>query len=251
MKSCTLFLYLIIISIPVSAQTLDEIISRHLEAMGHENLLNKNSLIAKARIIQGGTEIPVISYYKRTDKFRMDSSIQEYTFTQAYDGNRGWLINPMMNINEPMELPPSEVENLKFQTDLDGFFYNYQNKNYTLEYAGNDKVSGSDTYLILLTKISGDSMYFYIDTENYLILKTRSKASVGGDVKYIENIYSDYRKVDGILSVYNIKTQVEGMTFTELIYESYDYSTEVPDSIFIFKQEVPEELPESGVEQSD
>jgi outer membrane lipoprotein-sorting protein len=245
MNSSKLFLLLLFISLTLSAQTLDEIILKHFEAIGHKNLLKKNSFVANGKIVQGKNEIPFTSYSKRPDKFRMDGSIQEYKFTQAYDGKTGWVINPMMGINKPMELPPSEVENLKFQADFDGFFYNYKDKGRSLEYIGNDEVSGMNTYVILLTKSSGDSMYIYLDAQNYLMLKTRAKAYVGGQPKYINNIYSDYRSVEGILSAYNVETQVEGTTFTQLIYDSYDYSPDVPDSIFIFKSDESEESPES------
>ena len=248
MKSRELILLFLFFSLSVSAQTLDEIINKHLEATGHQNLLKKNSLTAKGKIVQGQNQFPFISYSKRPDKFRMDGTIQGYTFTQAYDGETGWVVNPLMGIKEPMKLPPSETENLKFQSDFDGLIYNHREKNYTLEYIGNDEASGTAAFVILLTKASGDSMYIYLDTENYLTLETRSKASVGGESRYLDNIYSDYREVDGILSAFDVKTQVEGITLSQLIYDSYDYSAEVPDSVFTFKVNEPTETtePDSG-----
>jgi outer membrane lipoprotein-sorting protein len=234
MKSFILILFPIIISISITAQTLDEIVSKHLDAIGHDNLLKKHTITAKGKIIQGVNEIPITTYNKRPDKFRMDSNILGHTFTQAYDGKTGWVLNPMMGIDEPKVLHPGEIENLKFQSYFDGLLYNDKEKNYTLEYIGKEDVSDLNTYVILLIKASGDSMHIYIDTENYQILKTRSKAGVGGEFKYIENIYSDYREVDGILSAFNVKTQVEEMILSELVYESYDYTADIPDSIFTF-----------------
>lgn len=255
MKSYMFTFFIILISLSVSAQTLEDIIKKHLEAMGHEQLLEKNSIISRGKIVQGENEIPFISYNKRPNKFRMDGAIYEYTFIQAFDGEIGWVLNPMMGINSPQELPPSEVANLRFQSDFDGFFHNYKEKDHTLKYIGIEEVFGLDTYVILLTKASGDSMHIYIDAENYQTLKTRAKASVGNEIKYIENIFSNYQSIDGILSAYDVETQVEGQTLSQLIYESYDYTTEIPDSIFTMQidetEEVPAEEPDSSHYQND
>lgn len=243
MKSYMLIFFIILISISVSAQTLDDILNKHLETMGQDKLLEKQSVITKGKIVQGENEFPFISYSKRPNKFRMDSSINEYTFTQAFDGEVGWAVNPMMGINTPQKLPLSEIANLKFQSDFDGFFYNYKEKDHSLEYVGIEEVFGMDTYVILLIKSTGDSMHIYIDAENYQTLKTRAKASVGYETKYIENIFSDYQNIDGILSAFDVETQVEGQTLSQLIYESYDYTTEIPDSIFSMQIDEIEEDP--------
>jgi len=243
MKNYILTIFIIFISISVSAQTLDEILSKHLKAMGNENLIKKDYITSKGKIIQGENEIPFVSYNKRPNKFRMDGTVYEYTFIQAFDGEVAWTVNPMMNINTPQKLPESEVANLRFQSDFDGYFHNYKEKDHTLEYVGNEEVFGLDTYVILLTKSTGDSMHIYIDTENYQTLKTKAKVSLGNETKYIENIFSNYQNIDGILSVFDVETQVEGQTLSQLIYESYDYTTEIPDSIFAMQIEEAEEVP--------
>ena len=166
----------------------------------------------------------------------------EFTFTQAFDGKTGWVLNPMMGIDQPRELHAGEVENLKFQSYFDGFLYNYEEKDHTLELIGNEEVSGVNSHVILLVKASNDSMHIYIDAENFRLVKTSSKAAVGGEFKIIENVFSNYQNVDGILSAFDVKTQVEGITLSHLVYDSYDYTSEIPDSIFEFKQtETPKE----------
>ena len=255
MKAYVFTLLIILISISVSAQTLEDILCKHLEAMGNEELQKKDYVTSKGKIVQGENEIPFISYNKRPNKFRMDGTIYEYTFIQAFDGKIGWTLNPMMGINVPQKLPESEIANLRFQSDFDGFFHNYKEKNHTLEYIGNEEVFGMDTYVILLIKSAGDSMHIFIDAENYQTLKTRAKASVGYETKYIENIFSNYQSIDGILSAFDVETQVEGQTLSQLIYESYDYTTEIPDSIFTMQidetEEVPAEVPDSLNNKND
>jgi len=251
MKSYILIFIISLISISVSAQTLDDIISKHLESMGNERLMEKCYITSKGKIVQGENEIPFISYNKRPNKFRMDGTIYEYTFTQAFDGKVGWVVNPMMGINIPQELPETETANLKFQSDFDGFIYNYKEKDHNLEYIGNEEVFGMNTFVILLTKSTGDSIHIYLDAENYQTLKTRAKASVGGVTKYIENIFSNYQSIDGILSAFDVETQVEGITLSQLIYESYDYTTEIPDSIFSMQIDETEEVPAEQPDSSD
>jgi len=249
MKSYILTIFIIFISTSLSAQTLDDILCKHLEAMGNQEILKKDYITSKGKIVQGENKIPFISYNKRPNKFRMDGTIYEYTFTQAFDGEIGWTLNPMMNINIPKKLPESEIVNLKFQSDFEGFFYNYEEKDHTLEYIGNEEVFGMDTYVILLIKATGDSMHIFIDAENYQTLKTRAKASVGNETKYIDNIFSNYQNIGGILSAFDVETQVEGVTLSQLIYESYDYETEIPDSVFALPIDETETVPDQKPEQ--
>lgn len=114
MLKYSLIIFMLLFTSSLIAQTADEILEKHFEVTGHTNLLEKNNVTMKGKLIQGGLEIPFQSYGKRPNKFRMDGTINEYTFTQAFDGETGWTVNPLMGINIPQLLPEEQADDLEF-----------------------------------------------------------------------------------------------------------------------------------------
>lgn len=220
----------------VNTQTVDEILANYFETIGQEKLLETKTFSTKGKIIQGQFEIPFTSSHKRPMKFRSDASFQGMEIVSAFDGEKGWSINPFAGGADPVPMTAEQIDKMKIQADYDGIFYNYEEKGYTIEFTGTEDIDDIETYVIKLSRPNGDVITSYIDSENYVILKTISKLKVQGVDTEAETIFSNYKYVDEILSPFAIETKMNGQTVMQMVFDEITYNVDVPDSIF----EMPE-----------
>ena len=238
MKKIFISLLLIMIIIPTSfAQTVDEILAEYFAVQGQEKLLATNTFTTKGKIIQGQFEIPFTSFQKRPMKFRSEAEFQGMKIVSAFDGETGWSINPMSGATEPMPMTAEQVDRMKIQADYDGMFYNYADKGYTIELLGTEPVDDITTYVLQLTRPNGDIITSYIDAENFVILKTKSKMKIQGVETEAETIFSNYKYIDDILVPFSLETKMNGETVMQMVFDEITYNKDLDDSIFEMPQE--------------
>src|SRR5437762_7921749 len=94
-KSFLALIFLIAVSANINAQTVDDVITKHVTALGGMDNINKIKSVRFTGIFSGmGADIPVTITIKSKDKIKMDMSFQGMSMVQAYDGTIGWSINP-------------------------------------------------------------------------------------------------------------------------------------------------------------
>lgn len=247
MKKISISLLLMMIFTSLSfAQTVDEILAEHFAAIGQEKQLATNTFMTKGKIMQMQFEIPFTSYHKRPMKFRSEAEFQGMKMSSAFDGTVGWSINPMMGSSDPQPMTEEQIEQMKVQADYDGLFYNYKEKGYTVELIGKENVDDIETYVLKLTKPNGDVITSYIDAENFVLLKTKSKIKVQGVDTEAETFYSNYNFVNSILTAHSIETKMNGQTVMNMVLDEITYDVEIPDSMF----EMPKaEAPTDSMDQ--
>lgn len=227
------FLLSLLFTIPSFSQTVDEILAEHFKVIGQEKLLATNTFITKGKIVQQQFEIPFTSYHKRPMKFRSEAEFQGMKISSAYDGNIGWYANPMMGSSDPQPMTEEQIEQLKTQADYDGVLYNYKEKGYTVEFIEKKDVDDIETYVIKLTKPNGDIIKYYIDAENYVLLKTENKIKMQGVDTESETIYSNYKLVNEILIPHSMETKMNGQTAMQMVFDEVTYDVDIPDSMFV------------------
>ena len=105
---CALFL-----AVSAFAQSADEIIDKHLKALGGvEKLRAMQSIRATGKLKMGPMEAPVTLLKARPDQMRMDFTIQGMTGTQAYDGSTGWMVMPFMGKKDPEKMSEDMLKNM-------------------------------------------------------------------------------------------------------------------------------------------
>lgn len=218
------------------SQTVDEILAEYFLVIGQDKLLKTETFSTKGKIIQGQLEIPFTSSHKRPMKFRSDASFQGMEIASAFDGERGWSINPFAGGTDPVPMTAEQLDKMIMQADYEGIYYNYEEKGYTVEFTGTEDIDDIETYKLKLTRPNGDVITSYIDSENYVILKTISKMKVQGVDTEAETIFSNYKYVDEILSPFAIETKMNGQTVMQMVFDEITYNVDVPDSLF----EMPE-----------
>ena len=214
------------------AQTVDEILAEHFAAIGQEKLLATNTFMTKGKIVQQQFEIPFTSYHKRPMKFRSEAEFQGMKISSAYDGTIGWYANPMMGSSDPQPMTEEQIDQLKTQADYDGMFYNYKEKGYTVELVEKKTVDEIETYVLKLTRPNGDVIKYYIDAENYVLLKSENKIKMQGIETESETIFSNYKFVNEILIAHSMETKMNGQTAMQMVFDEITYGVDIPDSMF-------------------
>jgi hypothetical protein len=183
----------------VTAQTVDEIIAKNIEARGGEAKLKSfQGVRMTGKLTMGGFHAGFVEEVKRGGKVREETIIQGMTAIQAYDGKAAWQISPFEGRKDPDLLSEDDRKSLVEDADMDGQLVDYKNKDHRAEYLGHDPVEGTDCYKIRLTLSNGDARVYYIDTDSFLELKIETERKIRGTVRYEEILYGDYEQIDGV-----------------------------------------------------
>lgn len=231
-KLIILFLLSLIFFTQSFSQTVDEVLAEHFAVIGQDKLLETETFSTKGKIMQGQIEIPFTSYHKRPMSFKSEATFQGMEIITAYDGETGWSINPFLGNTDPQPMTEEEADRIALQADYDGALYNYKEKGYEVEFIGTEELDDIEVYMLKLTRQNGDVITYYIDSENYVMLKTKSKMMIQEVETELETIFSNYKYTDEILNVYSIETQKEGQTIMHMIFEEVTYNVDIDESIF-------------------
>lgn len=215
----------------VQAQSVDEILEKHFETIGQSKLNNVQTIQTEGKIMIQGIEIPFDQKIKRGGKFYMESSFQGMKMVQAFNGDSGWQVNPLLGVTEPQDLTGMELKSALDNADIDGPLYNYAEKGNKVELIGNDTFEGADVHKLKLTKSDGTEATYFIDAENYVVLKTEVSMVVEGNTVTSSAIMGNYKEVDGVLMAHSITTSAMGQNMS-LILDKVQFGVEVDDSIF-------------------
>ncbi len=228
----------------VNGQDLSEILDQHFSVVGQEKLAEVKTVIVYGKIIQMGTEFLFVQRMKNPNKFILEADIQGQKMIQAFDGENGWMIAPWIS-PDPQDLTGVQLKQAKEQTNIEGDLYNWEEKGHQAEYMGTEDVEGTETHKIKLTKKEGDEIFYYIDSESYVIIKETRKITAQGSEIEIESFPGNYEMFDGIVFPMSIKTNTMGQE-TEILFDSVKFDIEMNDSIFVRPEQEDTEVKEEG-----
>jgi len=212
-KTFAWFLVAGLLSAAAWAQTADEIVEKHLQAMGGKDKLKavQSERISGKMVMGQGMEAPFTLEMSRPNKMRMEFTIQGMTGVQAFDGKSGWAVMPFMGKKDPEPMSADDVKQLEEQADMDGILVDYKDKGHQVESLGKVDVEGTPAYKLKVTQKSGDVVYAYIDAEQFLQLKQAAKTKVRGQEIESETTFGDFKKVDGLVFPFSIEQKAKGM----------------------------------------
>jgi outer membrane lipoprotein-sorting protein/predicted aspartyl protease len=176
------------------AQTLEEILSKHLQALGGEKVLKAetNSVVEYETTIPGGLSGKYKSYFKFPNKIRTEMDLKVMKYLTVYDGEKGWVQDANGQVRE---LAGMELEQTKSELyfSLYGYLFPERAKG-KVEYLGREEASGINYYVVQATPEGCDPVKMFINPETYLIDKTVSKY----DIVVATNYFSDYKDFGGV-----------------------------------------------------
>jgi len=213
-----------------NAQSLKEVLDMNFKAVGQEKLVAANSYYVKAKMSQMGMEVPTEMKVKKPLMFVVTIEFQGQKLITAFDGENGWMINPMAG-PEPKDLSGDELSQARQQADIEGELYNYEAKGHSAELLGKVNLDGKEMYRIKLTTKDGTSKDYFIDTKTNLISKVKSKVTAQGQTVDVEQIMSDYKTIDRDTMAMKVE-QKTPMGIVTILMEEFKMNESYDDSIF-------------------
>jgi len=234
MKKVSLVMLSMLFSITIFAQdlSLDKILENYYEVNGIKKMKDVKTMTINGKSATMGQDFPFTIYKKRPSKFRLEVPIQGATMIQAFDGTTGWMVMPWTGTTDAKDMTPDQVKGFKKESDFEGPLYNWKEKGSKLELVGKEDMEGSEVYNLKLIDSDGDITNYYIDADNFVILKTKSKITVRGQEVTSETYFSNYQEDGGFVVAHSIETKNNGQTGQSMEITEIKYNEPVDDSLF-------------------
>lgn len=191
----------------LSAQTAEELVNKNLQAHGGlEKLKAIHSLRMTGRMQQGSFTVQIGVDTMAPDLLRQNFTVMNMTGTMAYDGTSGWRIMPFGGRKDPELLGEDDLRGIQDEADFYGHLVDYQSKGNTVEYLGHDTVDGDDAYRLKVTLQNGDIIYYYLDPETFLEIRTETLVHIHGSVRESFSEMGSFKLVDGVYFPFAIES---------------------------------------------
>jgi hypothetical protein len=222
-------------SLLMKAQNVDEIIDKHIKAMGgREKMKSLSSSKTTTKMKMQMFEFPVVTTVTKSGSMKTETTIQGMKMEQAYDSKTksGWYVNPMQGDKTAQKMNEEQLKEMNDDDKIESPLLDYKLKGHTAEYLGKDDFEGEEVYKIMLTKKNGNIVYYYIDTQNYCIWKETTKIKLKEKEFESESYYSNYTMVDGIITAFTTENYANGKVQMQMNVEKIEYNVPVDDKLF-------------------
>lgn len=183
----------------LNAQTVDEVISKHVEAIGGKDKLSQvKSVYSENTMEVMGSSAPQKEYLLEGKGYKAEVEFNGSSIINCVTDKGGWTINPMMGGTDAQAIPDGLYKSSKPQIYIGGALIDYSTKGYKAELLGKE---GGD-FKIKVTA-DGNETYYFINATTYYLTKSIMKGEAMGQAVEVTTIYSDHKKTDfGIVLAY-------------------------------------------------
>jgi len=183
------------------AQTADEIIQKHIEAIGGaDNWKKINSIKIVGTSNAGGTEIPITLTIQQGKGFRVEYTVNGMTGYNIITDKAGWNYSPFSGQTKAEAMPEDLVKKSQDGLDIGGPLFDYQAKGNKMTYLGKDDVEGTECYKIKVTFPSGKEETVYIDASNYYHIRSVDKVKANDKEMEQTSNFGNFQKLpEGIV----------------------------------------------------
>jgi outer membrane lipoprotein-sorting protein len=221
-----------------SAQTVDEIVAKMIEAQGGPRVyegIRDMTVSGTIELVGQGLEGTVTVYKKEPDKRRSDIEIMGMTITSCYDGETAWGTNQQTMVIE--EFTGAQAENVKREAMPVAAVLHPDKYGLKHTLKGKETLDGREHFVIERKHEDGFTVVIYVDAETYLPTKSVF-TTVGGDglEHEIEQVQTDYKKVSGLNMAHSTMQWVDGMEYLALTITDVKMNTGIEDALFVMNK---------------
>jgi hypothetical protein len=212
------------------AQTADEIIAKHIEAIGGADAWKKvNSVKMEGSLqVSGGPLVSMTQTILHGKGNRQDISVMGMNGFMIIAPTSGWNFMPFNGQAAPEAMTAEDVAEAQSELDVQGNLIDYAVKGHTVEYLGKDDLEGTDCFKLKVNLKSGKPETMYFDAKSYLLIRTVAVQKANGQEMEVTTNFSNYEKLpEGILIPKSI-----GLPFGELNITKITINAPVDESIF-------------------
>lgn len=233
MRKLFLGLMVSVISVALSAQDLQTIVKKHIEATGGKTLAACKTLAIEGKISQMGMSLDLKMFEKKPDKIKVITTFSGMDMVQVINGNAGYMINPMMGSSDPISLTAEQVAQGKENSTLANLLET-QLMAGKLELTGSSDIAGEAAFELKSTSNGMDS-FIYISKKSYYTIAVKMTAEQMGQQYNVEMRMKDYTDISGVKMAMTIDTYVNGSLSGTMTYSSIKFDLPIADSEFEIK----------------
>ena len=226
-------LLLCLITLPLlpsltSAVTLDEVMEKHIEAMGGlDNIEGVRSSETVATVKIAGMEGTATIYYKYPDKYRYDVDLPVAKMVRIASGSESWMIDMNGQVRKMSGEESQEMTSSIFLAS--GNYLKPEYRGSAVRLIGVDEVDGNTYHKVLVQPDGGRESTLFIDAETHLIAFSEFTAQMFTVRAWQE----DYREVDGLMVPFRMResTGMDALD-AEIVVTSHVFNATLDDSLF-------------------
>ena len=199
---------------------------------GLANIANIKDITVKSKSklfsAEGEPEVQITLYIKVPDKLRYIESAQGQEGIMVVNGDQGWL----KRRDSIQELPIEVVRSLKWQiqNNDDFIFLKVKQPDYQFKYVGTRALNETRADVIQMIDPAGNEMTLYLDTKSHHLVKlVRQGSPAEGQ---IEALFSDYRKLGGVMTPFHSKEFRGGQLVSETQILEAKFNSGLSDDLF-------------------
>lgn len=176
------------------------------------------------------TDLTITEVAQLPDKSKQIWTLELGQRIQVLNGNHSWkqLNGEVSNL--------SEAEKREMQRGLLRLNINVLkmsvSESLSVDYMARETLGGKSNYVLQIKNESGDFFRLYIDAESYLIAKKSYQGAPEVGLATLEEVYSDYRKVDGIKIPFHTEVKANGRRFIETDVLEAKFNLALEDDFF-------------------
>lgn len=229
---CALAALSLLAASSAAAQTIDDIVARHVEARGgYERLKAIETMKITRTVATPFSDLKVVVYKKRPHLFRLEQTPpgqpaipRGIGTSEAWDTVQGKVV---------VRPPQSFAELRDLDGDFEGLLVNWKEKGHSVVLEGKETLPGGDVYKLNVTTKSGASGHIYLDAKTYL--DRRHVNLTGNRQVQVVVDFGGWRDVNGVKFPFDISEERTGkgpvqslVTYTEKI----EVNVPIDDALF-------------------
>ncbi|HTA61188.1 MAG TPA: hypothetical protein VK835_01975 [Bacteroidia bacterium] len=214
-------------SYAMSAQSLDEIVNKHIDAIGgRDNWAKVKSIKMESSLKANGAEIKITIYQVDKKAMRQNIALMGMEGYNIITNKEGWVYMPFQGQTKPEAMTADDVKKSQDDLNLQDDFITYKELKKKLDNMGKDDVDGTECFKLKMTGLDSAETTYYIDPSNYYVIKETKKMVVNG--KEMENsiTYGNYKKLpEGVVYAHSIagpwgESEITTLTINPTISET-------------------------------
>jgi hypothetical protein len=197
LKLAALFIAAAFTVTSAKAQTADEIVNKHVEAIGGLDAWKKvTSMVQTGSISFNGMEITVSVTVDNKKGMRRDITLMGMTGYTIVTPTAGWNFMPFQGgQTAPEPMTEEDLKEAQDGLDVHGSLIDYKSKGHSVELLGKEDVDGTECFKIKLTQKGGKVETYFIDPKTYYIVKSVAIMKANGQEAEVTTTYSNYQKL--------------------------------------------------------
>ncbi|NSW94146.1 MAG: hypothetical protein HPY62_05485 [Bacteroidales bacterium] len=222
---------LIAITSITSAQSLEEIIKRYSSAIKADQLSKVSTIKITGKMSSMGMEMPMTMQMKKPNKIRVAYNLSGQEIISVFDGQKGYMVNPMTGSSSPVELTGDQLKQVQNNNVFNNQIQDYFTAGIlTLE--GSEDVKGKPAFKLKAVPQGSSPVFIFIDKETFLPVKTSTSVEQMGTTMNVESFLTDYVDVKGVVMPKKTTAMANGMEAAVISFDNIEVDVPIDDAVF-------------------